>query len=215
MAQISAKRDLLGLWFFPWRKWKCVSEHLVSPDVWNAIKEVYSYLAPSRILKYGVQLGGREGLGRTAVRAYRGFQRNANVTVSWTSSGSLPKRQWGIPYLWIPQLAQSSPMLHIPHPHTFSMWALGAHEDGKYEPLQMASEHTQKASPTLWDWEKARKQAFSPALEKTHSRHLTWVCRIERRHKILRISLLSRRDKKCGTGVSIENVWESLRIPNG
>lgn len=44
--------------------------------------------------------------------------------------------------------------------------------------------------------------------------HLTWLCRTERRHKILRISLPSRRDNKCGASVTIENVWENFRIPS-
>lgn len=63
-----------------------VSEQPVSPDVWDVAKEVYSYLAPSRILRYDAQLGRREGIGRIATRAFRGFQRNTNVTNCFMSS---------------------------------------------------------------------------------------------------------------------------------
>ena len=58
------------------------SESKYSPALWNAAKEVYSYLAPSRILRYAAQLRGKEMLERIAAGDLRGFQRNADATVS-------------------------------------------------------------------------------------------------------------------------------------
>lgn len=40
-----------------------------------------------------------------------------------------------------------------------------------------------------------------------------WLCKIERRHTILRIP--SRRNKKCGAGVYIEKLQESFKILAG
>lgn len=183
-----------------------MTEHLVSPTVWDAVKEVYSCFAPSRIPRYAVQLGGREELGRTAARTLRGFQRNAGVTNCFMNSiRKLTQRQWGIPYLWIPQLAQSPPVLHthsplcgqlLGHMRVASMslyrWLVGIHK----KPAQLCGierKHTESIQ-------------HCPQESTSGYQHLTWFCRIERRHKILRISLPSKRDKKCGTAVSIENV---------
>ena len=45
-------------------------------------KRFTPYLAPSRILRYAAQLRGKEMLARIAARDLRGFQRNADATVS-------------------------------------------------------------------------------------------------------------------------------------
>lgn len=97
--------------------------------------------------------------------------------------------------LWSPQMAHSwHPVvcaLHLraplPAPHGW----LPAHADGECKPLQTATEHVQKASPMLWNWESThilehlRAQSWKSRQEALSA----WpgLCGITRRYTILRI----------------------------
>ena len=75
--------------------------------------------------------------------------------------------------------------------------------------VSMASEHTQKAGCTLQDWEKAHTLGhLAPPQEKQMrgSQHLTWLWRMNRRHIILIIRPLPKREQECGAGVSTEGL---------
>ena len=57
----------------------------------------------------------------------------------------------------------------------------------EWEPSQTPSEHAQKASPTLQDLEKAEHSTLSLDKQTGGCRRQVRLCRIERRHRILRI----------------------------
>ena len=124
--------------------------------------------------------------------------------------GSLPMSHWGCFTCGTRQLAHGHtqyPACLTPSTHTPHGWLLmPALEGNECEPLQTASEHAQRAGSTLWDWEKAYKLEHSAppnGKQKGLCQHSPWLCRVKRRHTILRISTPQPTgNKKCGAGVS-------------
>lgn len=64
-VQLTAKRDLLGLWFLPWGTVK-VCECLVSLAVWDNVKKVHFSLITSRVLSHEQRDYGQEEAERAA-----------------------------------------------------------------------------------------------------------------------------------------------------
>lgn len=101
---------------------------------------------------------------------------------------------------------------YIPHGWLF----VPALEGNECEPLQIASEHAQRASSTLWDWEKVYKLEHSTPSYRKQKRtcqYSPWLCRIKRRHTILRTPTPQPRgNKKCGAGVSKKGLREPQNL---
>lgn len=122
----------------------------------------------------------------------------------WILSGSPSKSLWICLFCRSRQLAHwnsrssecsFSPHTHMPH----GQLPVHALQGDECEPLQMVSDHAQKAGPTLWDWERQHKpEHLTPSYRKSSGRcqHLPWLCRIKKRHTILRTSPLPQRLKR-------------------
>lgn len=97
--------------------------------------------------------------GKVADRALREDQRDMSATNCITESIRMSACEpQGMPHLQIPPTGPQAPIaLHRLHSHIpplqewFFMYVPNS---CKNQPLKVASEHTQKAEPALWTWEK-------------------------------------------------------------
>lgn len=112
------------------------------------------------------------------------------------------------PYSRIPQLIYKHPQCSTHLTHTHSGWfPVHTSKSSKSKPLQIATEHLQKASPNLWDWEKVHKLEHStPSYGKDTEgcQHSVQLCRIERRQASKNFP--PRKNKKYETDLSIESL---------
>lgn len=94
------------------RKWECVSEHPVSPAVWEAAKKAHFSLSLSRVLKSELH-----NWGTVSIWAWNGmYQRDTDDTnYIRNSTGRLTHKPLRTPHLQIPWLAHG----HLQHSVTF------------------------------------------------------------------------------------------------
>lgn len=108
------------------RKWECVSEHPVSPAVWEAAKKAHFSLSLSRVLKSELH-----NWGTVSIWAWNGiYQRDTDDTnYIRNSTGRLTTSHWG-------RLTCRSPG-----------WPTGT-----CSTLWLSWKHTSTPWPTLWAW---------------------------------------------------------------
>lgn len=114
-------------------------------------------LAPSRILRLAAWLRVREELEQQP--EIRRYHRNVDfLTTSQAPSGSQSMSHSGRLTCWSPQEAHRHPQYSIGSPTHLPHDQLPVHvpENSKYKFSQIVMEDEQKASPTLWDWEKTQ-----------------------------------------------------------
>lgn len=212
VAQLSAKRDPLGPQFLPMEKVRNTWVTAWLLQLCETLpKRPTSFLLH---LEYWAVLcdWGAGSSWEKSSRAFGRHQREADPTTCFRASWeSLPTSCWGwVPYrspIWptgTPNVLCTSPA------NAPTMWLVSREcFQEQCEPLQMASEDTQKGALTLWNWEKAEKFEHS-VQKKANRRQTAWLHRIKRKHTSLRI--LSREEQE---------VWsrciqrKGLRKPSG
>lgn len=117
-AQCRAKKEFHLPVIYPTRKkGECVSEHLVSPIVWDTAKGVHFALTPSRVLdqKFCYGEGGSKSLGEWQIGILKDIKRMWILTAWQISLRSSPMSSWECPTNGSPQMAQRHPQCS---PHT-------------------------------------------------------------------------------------------------
>lgn len=137
---------------------------------------------------------------------------------TWILQTVLQTPSWvtGNPPTNPPNWSEGTPNTLQAHPHIPLYGQLLVHVPygSRYKPLQTARECIQKVSQTLQDWEKAHQfeHSHSPRESKWEAVSI-WLCRIMRRHNIVRNHWTWRGKKKRGAGASVEGL-KKPGIPN-
>ena len=115
-AQRRAKKELHLPVIYPTRKkGECVSEHLVSPIVWDTAKGVRFALTPSRVLdqKFCYREGGSKSLGEWQIGILKDIKGTWILTVWQISLRSSPMSSWECLTSGFPQMSHRHPQWSI------------------------------------------------------------------------------------------------------
>ena len=132
-----------------------MSEHPVSPAVWDAAKEAHFSLTLSRVLNHELHDWGAGRSWKKKIGLLEGIKgTQILLTVLQTPSRSLLMSCWG----HFTCVSQAPPALFASHPHILPpcghLPVCTPNGGLESELWQMASEHAQKASLNLWTRER-------------------------------------------------------------
>ena len=138
-------------------KVRVYDEVLCFPAAQDAPKEAHFSLAPSRVLSCELNDGGRKRLREQQIGFLEGITRKQTLlTTSWTMKKPA-NRSLEIFSLWIPHWPTGTSCAPCAQPHSPPscswMYVLAA-EGSERQLSQRASELVQKASQSLWAWER-------------------------------------------------------------
>lgn len=220
-TQLSAETVLLSLSFSHRRKWEHMSEHLASPVLCGTPKGSISFLFHPGHWGAAVWLRDREQLGEQLP----GFSEGSKgIQILQIMKGVTPEN----PPLATedafsensPNWPMGTPMLHALPPccQLPVCTCEGGKNDGRCTQGTGLRVHRKPVPTALW--ESTQNWAFITALRKAKGRVSTLGLPLQNHHdeeyncRMKIITLYLPREQEYKTGISIETIWEILRIPN-